>query len=370
MENVGRTCLIKRENQSKDSNSEMNSAMTRSNFQNLWTEPRTQHSIISTMEAELWGSNHTEGKSHHHLNWRQIEGEARVAVPPLGAHARQPLPDPRRRPRHDLRCTDERARSSNSSSSSTKPWWASALPRATIRAWRQPNRRREVVLVVEYPKTSGGRRPLPRRARSRRAGGRRRMSPRSRPSTSPHKLLARAGRLSSRNPLPPPLPSSLPTRRDPRDCGDPWGRTDGGAPPTARSHGRIPRTQERKGKKREKEIAPLLIRQARAARRARRLLQLQELLRFARVRQLVWLPLPPRLASPRLAFRFGANKWTARVAAAAACFASIRRSLSSPLFFSFFFFLLFDLGHMRFNWEDGISVQRCRSAWFRPDVAD
>lgn len=158
------------------------------------------------------------------------------------------------------------------------------------------------------PKTSGGRRPLPRRARSRRAGGRRRMSPRSRPSTSPHKLLARAGRLSSRNPLPPPLPSSLPTRRDPRDCGDPWGRTDGGAPPTARSHGRIPRTQERKGKKREKEIAPLLIRQARAARRARRLLQLQELLRFARVRQLVWLPLPPRLASPRLAFRFGANK--------------------------------------------------------------
>jgi hypothetical protein len=55
------------------------------------------------MEAELWGSNHTEGKSHHHLNWRQIEGEARVAVPPLGAHARQPLPDPRRRPRHDLR---------------------------------------------------------------------------------------------------------------------------------------------------------------------------------------------------------------------------------------------------------------------------
>ena len=41
-----------------------------------------------------------------HLHRRQIEGEARIAVPPLRADAGEPLPDPRRRPRHDLRCSN------------------------------------------------------------------------------------------------------------------------------------------------------------------------------------------------------------------------------------------------------------------------
>jgi len=40
-----------------------------------------------------------------HLRRRQIEGEARIAVPPLRADAGEPPPDPRRRPRHHLRCS-------------------------------------------------------------------------------------------------------------------------------------------------------------------------------------------------------------------------------------------------------------------------
>lgn len=37
------------------------------------------------------------------LDRGQIEGDARVALPPLHADAGEPSPDPRRRPRHDIR---------------------------------------------------------------------------------------------------------------------------------------------------------------------------------------------------------------------------------------------------------------------------
>jgi hypothetical protein len=48
-----------------------------------------------------------KGERDPHLNSAQIEGEARVALPPLRADAREALPDPRRRPRHAVRCRRE-----------------------------------------------------------------------------------------------------------------------------------------------------------------------------------------------------------------------------------------------------------------------
>jgi len=43
-------------------------------------------------------------RASFHLNGTQIEGEARVALPPLRADARKPLPEPRRGHAHDLSC--------------------------------------------------------------------------------------------------------------------------------------------------------------------------------------------------------------------------------------------------------------------------
>ena len=96
-----------------------------------------------------------------HLHRRQIEGEARIAVPPLRADAGEPLPDPRRRPRHDLRC-------SNSTDHKRHPV-----------AGGGSNNSRHIGGEMRHPKRSGGRR---RRGRSRRAGARRRRSRCSRPS--------------------------------------------------------------------------------------------------------------------------------------------------------------------------------------------